>query len=655
MHNLAGYRSVPHHHGEAETGGFVLSGRARIYFGKNYGRLHRHVRGDWVFVPPHMPHVECNLDRNNPLTWMTTAPPDNIVVNLPQVDDADLRDWARPPVTSSQTFTDAVTLTEAPAEVFDVAFTRTTAALPVAQGLRRRHGGPGPGRGAAHATDGKTVHSMHSYFMRPVDIGAEVRYEVELLRDGRATPPGRCAGTRTARSSTPAWSASPRARPGAAGRRPPRSTSRPPTTCRRRRRCSRGATAAPAPEGSREYWAHGRSFDMRHVPGPVYLDVVGGTGPQQAVWVKPFDALRPVPGIDDAQRDAAALAYVCDYTILEPALRVLGAAWADEGLVTASLDHAMWFHRPVVMGDWLLYAQEVLAVEDGRGTCTGRSSPPTAPTWPPSSRKVSSVRPAAGRRCVVKVAIVGGGPGALPGRTAQAARRGPRDHRLGAQRPRRHLRLRRVVFSDETLGSIEGADEVVHQRMESRFARWTDIDVDVDGQSFTVGGQGFAAMSRKELLQILQERVAELGVTVHYRSLAPDVDELRATHDLVVACDGRTPRSAPSTPTPSGPRSTGGTTSTSGWAPTWSSRPSSSSSSTTEWGTMQIHGYPFGDTGSTFIVEMHDDVWKAAGFDATEHQEFPPGSPTSSRSPGSARSSPTTWPGTRCSPTTRSG
>src|SRR3712207_8102586 len=44
----------------------------------------------WVFVPPFMQHVECNLDRNNPLTWMTTRTPENIVVNLPDVSDADL-------------------------------------------------------------------------------------------------------------------------------------------------------------------------------------------------------------------------------------------------------------------------------------------------------------------------------------------------------------------------------------------------------------------------------------------------------------------------------------------------------------------------------------------------------------------------------------
>ena len=95
--NEAGYRSVPHHHGEAETGGYVLSGRARIYFGERFEDYLDMAEGDWVFVPPFMPHVECNLDSNNPLTWMTTRTPENIVVNLPQVDDTDLRDWAERP------------------------------------------------------------------------------------------------------------------------------------------------------------------------------------------------------------------------------------------------------------------------------------------------------------------------------------------------------------------------------------------------------------------------------------------------------------------------------------------------------------------------------------------------------------------------------
>jgi uncharacterized RmlC-like cupin family protein len=97
VHNLAGYRSVPHHHGEAETGGFVLSGRARIYFGEKFADYYDFAEGDWVFVPPFMPHIECNLDRNKPLTWMTCRTPENLVVNLPDVDDDLLRDWTTRP------------------------------------------------------------------------------------------------------------------------------------------------------------------------------------------------------------------------------------------------------------------------------------------------------------------------------------------------------------------------------------------------------------------------------------------------------------------------------------------------------------------------------------------------------------------------------
>ena len=91
--NEPGYRSVTHHHGEAETGGYVLSGRARIYFGEKFEDYVDMEEGDWVFVPPFMPHIECNLDRVRPLTWMTTRTPENIVVNLQDVPDEDLRDW----------------------------------------------------------------------------------------------------------------------------------------------------------------------------------------------------------------------------------------------------------------------------------------------------------------------------------------------------------------------------------------------------------------------------------------------------------------------------------------------------------------------------------------------------------------------------------
>jgi anthraniloyl-CoA monooxygenase len=182
-----------------------------------------------------------------------------------------------------------------------------------------------------------------------------------------------------------------------------------------------------------------------------------------------------------------------------------------------------------------------------------------------------------------------------------------------------------VVFSDETLGGIENADTVIYEKMASRFARWTDIDVDFNGHEFTVGGQGFAAMGRKDLLHILQERAAELGVTVHYRTEAPDADELRGSYDLVVAADGV--------------NSTVRTKYADAFCPSLDRRRNKYIwlgtdlvfeafqffVKQTEWGTMQIHGYPFSDAGSTFIVEMHEDIWRKAGFDATENAMFPPG------------------------------
>jgi anthraniloyl-CoA monooxygenase len=225
----------------------------------------------------------------------------------------------------------------------------------------------------------------------------------------------------------------------------------------------------------------------------------------------------------------------------------------------------------------------------------------------------------------MRIAIVGGGPGGLyfaalmkqldHSHEISVWERNARDDTFGFG----------VVFSDETLGSIEGADLVIHKEMENEFARWTDIDIDVDGAEFTVGGQGFAAMSRKRLLDILQQRVEALGVRVHFRTAAPPLDELRETFDLVVAADGL--------------NSAIRTLNAEVFQPSLDVRHNKYiwlgtdlvyeafqfHVKQTEWGTMQVHGYPFSDGGSTFIVEMHEDVWRRAGFDACEGDVLAPG------------------------------
>lgn len=93
--NDPGFRSVPHHHGEAETGGYVLKGHGRIYYGEGYREYVDMTDGDFVFVPPWMPHVEVNMSTTEELVWMTCRTPDNIVVNLPDVPDAALEGFRR--------------------------------------------------------------------------------------------------------------------------------------------------------------------------------------------------------------------------------------------------------------------------------------------------------------------------------------------------------------------------------------------------------------------------------------------------------------------------------------------------------------------------------------------------------------------------------
>jgi len=82
VHTPAGYASDAHHHGDAETAGYVLKGRAYILFGDGYRERVDLEEGDFIFVPPHTPHIEGNASETDELIWMTARTPDNIVVNL---------------------------------------------------------------------------------------------------------------------------------------------------------------------------------------------------------------------------------------------------------------------------------------------------------------------------------------------------------------------------------------------------------------------------------------------------------------------------------------------------------------------------------------------------------------------------------------------
>lgn len=93
--NEPGHRSPPHHHAECETGGYVLKGHGRIYYGKGYQEFVDLHEGDFVFVPPMMLHVEVNMSVTDELVWLTCRTPDNHVVNFDDVPDETLQGYRR--------------------------------------------------------------------------------------------------------------------------------------------------------------------------------------------------------------------------------------------------------------------------------------------------------------------------------------------------------------------------------------------------------------------------------------------------------------------------------------------------------------------------------------------------------------------------------
>ncbi len=225
----------------------------------------------------------------------------------------------------------------------------------------------------------------------------------------------------------------------------------------------------------------------------------------------------------------------------------------------------------------------------------------------------------------MRIAVIGGGPAGLyfaalarsldPAADITVWERNAPDDTFGFG----------VVLSDETLGGIEHADPVFYAQMAEQCARWDDIDIHLRDSVVTVGGQGFAAIGRKKLLQLLQQRCGELGVRICFRAEAPDPDDLRRGYDLVVAADGAN----------SGVRARYA----GAFCPSrvlhrnkyiWLGTDLVFDAFTfhireTPYGVMQVHGYPYDATGSTFIVEMHEDVWRRAGFGEWAGSAFPPG------------------------------
>ncbi|HEX2076553.1 MAG TPA: bifunctional salicylyl-CoA 5-hydroxylase/oxidoreductase [Longimicrobium sp.] len=225
----------------------------------------------------------------------------------------------------------------------------------------------------------------------------------------------------------------------------------------------------------------------------------------------------------------------------------------------------------------------------------------------------------------MKVAVIGGGPAGLyfallmkkasPAHDVVVLERNAPDDTFGWG----------VVFSDQTLGYLREADPPSAERIQSEFAHWDDIDIHHRGTVITSGGHGFAGISRKTLLAILQDRCRELGVELRFRCDVGDDGDLPGLGitdpDLVVAADGVNSRVRakyadvfrPDLDVRKAPFCWLGTTRLFD-AFTFLFVEN-------DHGVFQAHAYRYARDHSAFIVECDERSWKSAGFDGMNEAE----------------------------------
>ncbi len=218
----------------------------------------------------------------------------------------------------------------------------------------------------------------------------------------------------------------------------------------------------------------------------------------------------------------------------------------------------------------------------------------------------------------MKIVSIGGGPSGLyfsilmkkadPGHDVIVLERNRPDDTFGFG----------VVFSDATLENFAEADPETHAEITRAFAHWDDIDIHYGGEVLTTTGHGFSGLARQALLDILQRRCVELGVTLRFQTEVGDLDAL-ADADLVLGADGVNSTVRARYAEHFRPQIDWG------WSRfVWLGTTFPYSAFTFMFkedahGLWRVHAYRYNATHSTFILETTEDAWRKAGLDsATE-------------------------------------
>jgi acyl-CoA thioesterase-2 len=220
----------------------------------------------------------------------------------------------------------------------------------------------------------RRVHSLHAYFIRAGDPSVPIVYQVDRVRDGRSFTTRRVSAVQHGNVIFALSASFKLPESGLDHQLPPPPVPAPeelPTSAELAR-----AATVPLPAFSRV----SRPVDLRWVDAPSWLDRSGEPrAPHSSVWLR-ADGVLP----DDPLLHVCVLTYASDMTLLDSVVRPHGVGLGTGELKVASLDHAMWFHRPFRADEWCLYVSDSPSASDARGLATGR-------IWSRDGRHVASV------------------------------------------------------------------------------------------------------------------------------------------------------------------------------------------------------------------------------------------------------------------------